>query len=72
MQPMVTKNANGTYTVMGVLTCLSEAAALALLEDGDMGLDALTARASQPPRFSHETAPHDVSGLTVIAVDHAA
>lgn len=32
MRPMITKNADGTYTVAGMLTCLSEEAALALLE----------------------------------------
>lgn len=49
---MITKNTDGTYTV-GYIKCLSEEAALALLEDtGAHGLvDPLTVQAASEPRY---------------------
>lgn len=69
---MITKNADGTYTVAGVLTCLSEEAALAMLEDtGVFALvDPLTIEAAKPPvhQYSTRTVADPVSRMPKVEV----
>lgn len=47
---MITHNADGTYTVAGILTVLSMDAALALLDDGSTYMHSMTAGAAVDDR----------------------
>lgn len=65
---MIKRNTDGTYTVAGMVTCLSEQAALALLEDTGVHalVDPLTMQANQPARYQHVV--HFVTDTTYGAV----
>lgn len=49
---MITRNADGTYTVVGAITCLSEAAALELLKELGQ-LSGLSMEATKPLRHQY-------------------
>lgn len=67
MRPMITKNPDGTYTVANILTCLSEEAALALLEETGVHalVHPLTIKANEAPRVTYgaRIVEDEISGM---------
>jgi hypothetical protein len=82
---MIKRNTDGTFTVAGMVTCLSEAEANSLLEATGAFpiLDPLTLKAAAGPRHTYEThrvvenwefrgVAYKVERIKVEMVDHAA